>query len=137
MEVVYASEIVIDVQHRRTRRQQERFVLHPHQLNWHQKQATQFIAFHSKKEALRLVFNLMSRDGVISQSEASSLFENVPKSSTSTSPCMAKQRKKYMEQLDVHYLSKRREQRLTKTCFLLSSTFVICWLPFVTLHIYR
>ena len=42
-----------------------------------------------------------------------------------------------MEQLDMHYLSKRREQRLTKTCFLLSSTFVVCWLPFVTLHIYR
>ena len=39
--------------------------------------------------------------------------------------------------LDIHYLSRRREQRLTKTCFLLSSTFVVCWLPFVTLHIYR
>lgn len=63
--------------------------------------------------------------------------EKSPQCSKPTSPCMARKRKKYMEQLDIHYLSKRREQRLTKTCFLLSSTFVVCWLPFVTLHIYR
>ena len=63
--------------------------------------------------------------------------EKSPQCSMPTSPCMARKRKKYMEQLDMHYLSKRREQRLTKTCFLLSSTFVVCWLPFVTLHIYR
>ena len=63
--------------------------------------------------------------------------EKSPQCSKPTSPCMARKRKKYMEQLDIHYLSKRREQRLTKTCFLLSSTFIVCWLPFVTLHIYR
>ena len=46
-------------------------------------------------------------------------------------------KRKAFKHQNAMYISRKREQRLTKTCALLSTTFIVCWTPFVIMHIYR
>ena len=46
-------------------------------------------------------------------------------------------KRKTLQNQNPAYFSRRREQRLTKTCAKLSVAYLACWTPFVVMHIIR